>query len=39
MSSSAQQYDRVIGRAWLQEAVEKGTCRYRVALPQPSRAG
>ncbi|MEU4518929.1 ATP-binding protein [Amycolatopsis sp. NPDC024027] len=28
MSSSAQQYDRVIGRALLQEAVEKGTCRY-----------
>lgn len=27
MSSSAQQYDRVIGRAWLQEAVEKGTSR------------
>ncbi|MCT2582009.1 sensor histidine kinase [Actinophytocola gossypii] len=24
MSSSAQQYSRVIGRAWLQEAVEKG---------------
>ncbi len=24
MSSSAQQYDRVIGRAWLQEAAEKG---------------
>lgn len=27
MSSSAQQYDRVIGRAWLHEAVEKGTSR------------
>ncbi|MDN3028099.1 PAS domain-containing sensor histidine kinase [Streptomyces sp. S.PB5] len=27
MSSSAQQYDRVLGRAWLQEAVEKGTSR------------
>lgn len=27
MSSSAQQYDRVIGRAWLQEAVEKGASR------------
>ncbi|TNM37489.1 PAS domain S-box protein [Nocardioides albidus] len=27
MSSSAQQYDRVIGRAWLQEAVERGTSR------------
>ncbi|RRO17948.1 PAS domain-containing sensor histidine kinase [Saccharopolyspora rhizosphaerae] len=27
MSSSAQQYDRVIGRAWLQEAVEKGMSR------------
>lgn len=27
MSSSAQQYDRVIGRAWLQEAVDKGTSR------------
>ncbi|WP_116100898.1 ATP-binding protein [Amycolatopsis thermalba] len=25
MSSTARQYDRVIGRAWLQEAVEKGT--------------
>jgi two-component system, LuxR family, sensor kinase FixL len=27
MSSSAQQYDRVIGRAWLQDAVEKGARR------------
>ncbi|MEV6034057.1 ATP-binding protein [Nonomuraea sp. NPDC052116] len=27
MSSSAQQYDRVIGRAWLQDAVEKGASR------------
>ncbi|MDI2027121.1 PAS domain-containing sensor histidine kinase [Saccharopolyspora sp. TS4A08] len=27
MSSSAQQYDRVIGRAWLQDAVEKGMSR------------
>lgn len=27
MSSSARQYDRVIGRAWLQEAVEKGVGR------------
>ncbi|ONM46768.1 PAS domain-containing sensor histidine kinase [Nocardia donostiensis] len=27
MSSSAQQYDRVIGRAWLQDAVEHGTSR------------
>ncbi|WP_216897531.1 PAS domain-containing sensor histidine kinase [Nocardia alni] len=27
MSSSAQQYDRVIGRAWLQEAVEQGVSR------------
>lgn len=27
MSSSAQEYDRVIGRAWLQEAVEKGRSR------------
>ncbi|WP_037354602.1 PAS domain-containing sensor histidine kinase [Amycolatopsis orientalis] len=27
MSSSAQQYDRVIGRAWLQEAVDKGVSR------------
>jgi len=27
MSSSAQQYDRVIGRAWLQEAVDRGTSR------------
>ncbi|MER7013187.1 PAS domain-containing sensor histidine kinase [Saccharopolyspora sp. NPDC000359] len=27
MSSSAQQYDRVIGRAWLQEAVDKGASR------------
>lgn len=27
MSSSAQQYDRVIGRAWLQQAVEHGTSR------------
>lgn len=27
MSSSAQQYDRVIGRAWLQEAVERGSSR------------
>ena len=27
MSSSAQQYSRVIGRAWLQEAVEKGASR------------
>ncbi|MFJ3776308.1 ATP-binding protein [Streptomyces sp. NPDC090075] len=27
MSSSAQQYDRVIGRAWLQEALEKGASR------------
>jgi PAS domain S-box-containing protein len=27
MSSSAQHYDRVIGRAWLQEAVDKGTSR------------
>ncbi|WP_460960193.1 PAS domain-containing sensor histidine kinase [Parasphingorhabdus pacifica] len=27
MSSSAQQYDRVLGRAWLQQAVEKGTNR------------
>lgn len=27
MSSSAQQYDRVLGRAWLQEAVEKGASR------------
>lgn len=27
MSSSAQQYDRVIGRAWLHEAVEKGASR------------
>lgn len=27
MSSSAQQYDRVIGRAWLHEAVEKGMSR------------
>ncbi|WP_435121451.1 ATP-binding protein [Amycolatopsis thermoflava] len=25
MSSTARQYDRVIGRAWLQDAVEKGT--------------
>jgi signal transduction histidine kinase len=28
MSSSARQYDRVIGRALLQEAVEKGSCRF-----------
>ncbi|WP_459985292.1 PAS domain-containing sensor histidine kinase [Nocardioides sp. AN3] len=27
MSSSAQQYDRVIGRAWLQDAVERGASR------------
>lgn len=27
MSSSAQQYDRVIGRAWLQDALEKGASR------------
>ena len=27
MSSSAQQYDRVIGRAWLQDAVERGSSR------------
>jgi signal transduction histidine kinase len=27
MSSSAQQYDRVIGRAWLQDAVDKGVSR------------
>ncbi|GAA4091256.1 ATP-binding protein [Nocardioides kongjuensis] len=27
MSSSAQQYDRVIGRAWLQDAVERGVSR------------
>ncbi|PPJ22291.1 PAS domain-containing sensor histidine kinase [Nocardia nova] len=27
MSSSAQQYDRVIGRAWLQEAVDNGVSR------------
>ncbi|TDD44223.1 PAS domain-containing sensor histidine kinase [Saccharopolyspora elongata] len=27
MSSSAQQYDRVLGRAWLQEAVDKGASR------------
>ncbi|RKT84803.1 PAS domain S-box-containing protein [Saccharopolyspora antimicrobica] len=27
MSSSAQQYDRVIGRAWLQEAVDRGASR------------
>lgn len=27
MSSSAQQYDRVIGRAWLQDAVDHGTSR------------
>ncbi len=27
MSSSAQQYDRVIGRAWLQEAADKGASR------------
>jgi PAS domain S-box-containing protein len=27
MSSSAQQYDRVIGRAWLQDAVEHGISR------------
>ncbi|MFI9531806.1 ATP-binding protein [Nocardia fusca] len=27
MSSSAQQYDRVIGRAWLQDAVEHGSRR------------
>ncbi|WP_280506467.1 PAS domain-containing sensor histidine kinase [Nocardia farcinica] len=27
MSSSAQQYDRVIGRAWLQDAVEHGSSR------------
>ena len=27
MSSSAQQYDRVLGRAWLQEAVEQGLSR------------
>ncbi|SFS72133.1 PAS domain-containing sensor histidine kinase [Saccharopolyspora flava] len=27
MSSSAQQYDRVIGRAWLQDAVERGMSR------------
>ena len=27
MSSSAQQYDRVIGRAWLHDAVEHGTSR------------
>jgi two-component system sensor kinase FixL len=27
MSSSAQQYDRVLGRAWLQEAVERGASR------------
>lgn len=27
MSSSAQQYDRVIGRAWLQDAVEHGTSK------------
>ncbi len=27
MSSSAQQYDRVVGRAWLQEAVEHGDSR------------
>ncbi|MCD2190545.1 ATP-binding protein [Actinomycetospora soli] len=27
MSSSAAQYDRVIGRAWLQEAVERGSNR------------
>lgn len=27
MSSSAQQYDRVVGRAWLHEAVERGSSR------------
>jgi signal transduction histidine kinase len=27
MSSSAQQYDRVIGRAWLQDAVDRGSSR------------
>lgn len=27
MSSSAKQYDRVVGRAWLQDAVEKGATR------------
>ncbi|MEU4227762.1 ATP-binding protein [Nonomuraea sp. NPDC026600] len=27
MSSSAQQYDRIIGRDWLQDAVEKGASR------------
>ncbi|GLY63908.1 PAS domain-containing sensor histidine kinase [Amycolatopsis taiwanensis] len=29
MSSSAQQYDRVIGRAWLQEAVDNGASRIQ----------
>ncbi|MEV4645532.1 ATP-binding protein [Saccharopolyspora sp. NPDC049357] len=37
MSSSAQQYDRVLGRAWLQEAVEKGA--NRIEWHYRTRAG
>jgi two-component system, LuxR family, sensor kinase FixL len=37
MSSSARQYDRVLGRAWLQEAVEKGM--NRIEWHYRSRSG
>jgi hypothetical protein len=37
MSSSAQQYDRIIGRNWLQDAVEKGASR--IAWHYRSKSG
>jgi C4-dicarboxylate-specific signal transduction histidine kinase len=37
MSSSAQQYDRVLGRAWLHDAVEQGT--NRIEWHYRSRSG